>query len=295
MTTDSLPKVAILLAAYNGMQWIEEQVNSILSQRGVDITLFISVDLSTDGTETYVYKLSQMYSNIIMLSYGEKFGSAAANFFRLINHVDTSTFDYISLCDQDDIWLDDKLIRSIGKIESERVSAYSSDVIAFWPNGREEVLKKSYKQCQYDHYFESPGPGCTFVINSSLIALFQKEFSSFNGLSRKLTVNHDWFIYAFIRSKGYDWFIDSKVTMRYRQHGKNEIGINSGFAAYFSRFKLIRNRWYRNQVLIMTDAFAPSLSEKLINRFFIILNFYKLRRRPRDKFLLLILAIFGLY
>ena len=47
-----LPKVAVLLAAYNGMQWIEEQLTSILGQSAVDVTVYISIDPSTDGTES---------------------------------------------------------------------------------------------------------------------------------------------------------------------------------------------------------------------------------------------------
>ncbi len=43
-------KIAVLLAAYNGMEWIEEQIASILSQKGVSIKIFISVDLSSDRT-----------------------------------------------------------------------------------------------------------------------------------------------------------------------------------------------------------------------------------------------------
>ena len=47
------PKVAVLLAAYNGMQWIEEQLASILGQSAVDVTVYISIDPSTDGTEAW--------------------------------------------------------------------------------------------------------------------------------------------------------------------------------------------------------------------------------------------------
>lgn len=50
MKTDNLPKVAVLLAAYNGMQWIKEQIDTVFNQQDVDVTIYISVDLSTDGT-----------------------------------------------------------------------------------------------------------------------------------------------------------------------------------------------------------------------------------------------------
>ena len=46
----STPSIAILLSAYNGVEWIEEQIDTILKQQNVKIQLFISVDLSTDNT-----------------------------------------------------------------------------------------------------------------------------------------------------------------------------------------------------------------------------------------------------
>ncbi|HBN14018.1 MAG TPA: glycosyl transferase, partial [Pseudohongiella sp.] len=45
-----LQRVAVLLAAYNGMQWLPEQLDSILSQVGVDVTVYVSTDRSSDGT-----------------------------------------------------------------------------------------------------------------------------------------------------------------------------------------------------------------------------------------------------
>ncbi|MBO98493.1 MAG: glycosyl transferase, partial [Flavobacteriales bacterium] len=44
------PRVAVLLAAWNGMQWIEQQVESILKQKGVQADIYINVDISDDGT-----------------------------------------------------------------------------------------------------------------------------------------------------------------------------------------------------------------------------------------------------
>ena len=94
-------KIAVLLAAYNGERWIQEQINSILTQKKVDVTVYVSLDLSNDKTldiiETYKKK------SVILLPYGDKFGAAAPNFYRLIQDVDFQNYDYIALSDQDDI------------------------------------------------------------------------------------------------------------------------------------------------------------------------------------------------
>lgn len=82
------PKIAVLLAAYNGMQWIEEQVASILGQQAVDVTIHISVDLSDDGTEEWCEELAAANGRVILLARAGRFGGAARNFFRLIRDVD---------------------------------------------------------------------------------------------------------------------------------------------------------------------------------------------------------------
>ena len=50
MVENSLPKIAILLATYNGASWLSEQLSSILASKGVDLTIFVSDDGSTDDT-----------------------------------------------------------------------------------------------------------------------------------------------------------------------------------------------------------------------------------------------------
>lgn len=49
-----LKNIAILFASYNGKKWIKEQIDSILNQKDVNISIFISDDLSTDGTVAYI-------------------------------------------------------------------------------------------------------------------------------------------------------------------------------------------------------------------------------------------------
>jgi rhamnosyltransferase len=135
-------RVAVILAAYNGINWIEEQIQSILAQEEVQVTIFVSVDSSTDGTEDLVRILCNRYANIIALPFGYKFGGAARNFYRLLEEVDYTDFDFVSLSDQDDIWYPRKLINAIGKIR-EDYDFYSSNVLAFWPNGKRIVINSA--------------------------------------------------------------------------------------------------------------------------------------------------------
>jgi len=161
------PKFVVLLAAYNGEKYIREQIDSILAQQAVSIEIFVSVDRSKDNTYDLVCRLSELYPTVNVLPYGEKYGGVAKNFFRLIRDVDLTGFDYVSFADQDDIWMPGKLAKAVEVMNGGYYSAYSSNVIAFWPDGREALVKKSQPQRKWDYLFESAGPGCTFVLNGN--------------------------------------------------------------------------------------------------------------------------------
>jgi rhamnosyltransferase len=289
------PKIAVLLAAYNGKKWIEEQINSILNQENVAVTIYVSVDLSTDNTYELVKELSSTFEQIKVLPYGERYGCAAANFFRLIREVKFEDFDFVALSDQDDIWFEWKLYRGVSQLKDLDCVGYSSNVTAFWPDGIERLLKKSYAQCKYDHFFESPGPGCTFLFQADVLTGFQLAFKQLSNSAKEVSTNHDWYLYAYIRQQGLKWTIDDCSTMKYRQHSSNEMGVNTGIKNYISRLKMVKSKWYRKQVMNVVVSFAPEMERKLSDRIFLIFNFMELRRRPRDRVALLFMLMLGIY
>lgn len=75
-----LPRVAILLATYNGRQWIEQQIDSIFAQQGVAWTLVIADDGSVDGTREFLESVAASHDNIVLLPPAPPSGSSAANF-----------------------------------------------------------------------------------------------------------------------------------------------------------------------------------------------------------------------
>ena len=288
------PSVAVLLAAYNGMEWIEEQVSSILSQKSISIEIFISVDLSNDKTHEWCQGLAGKNAHVKVLPYGEKFGGAAKNFFRLIRDVDFSCFDYVALSDQDDIWDSSKLHHAIRTIEQDSLDGYSSDVIAFWSNGREKLVKKSFPQKKFDYFFEAAGPGCTYVLKQQSVQTF-KKFLIKNWENINCIESHDWLIYAFFRSRSMSWCIDSEPLMLYRQHESNQVGSNFGFLAYLKRIKMVKSGWYRSEVRKISEIISINDDAFTLDIWFLIKNFYQLRRQNRDTFILLLMILLGFF
>lgn len=282
------------MAAYNGIQWIQEQVDSIHAQQGVSVTLFVSVDLSTDGTDQWVQLLEKSHSNVVMLPYGERFGGAGPNFFRLVRDVDFAGYDAVAFADQDDIWLTDKLQRAFTLLQAGTCDVYSSNVTAFWPDGKKILIEKSQPQKQFDHFFEAAGPGCTYVFNAASALAF-KGFVCELGERIEPVSLHDWLAYAFCRDRGFTWFIDERPSMLYRQHGGNQVGTNTGLKALKKRLEMVNKYWYRQQVELIAGLVAPQKLSKFKDYIFRIRHFYSMRRRTRDVVVLFAMFLFGFY
>ncbi len=233
-----MKKILVIIAAYNDKQYIRRQIESIETQDTEISKIIISLDKSEPDVFSYVSKLVSSKKNLALLPYGMRFNGAASNFFRLISDINFSEFDYVALSDQDDIWHPNKISKALNILETSSYDGYSSNVIAFWPNGRKKTVIKSQPQVKWDHLFEAPGPGCTFVLTNKLIVEIQ-HFVLKNKQKMKLVWLHDWFIYSYARSHGYFWYIDKTPTMYYRQHTSNSIGVNIGLKAFFYRINFV--------------------------------------------------------
>lgn len=290
----------MLMAAWNGIPWIEEQIDSILVQMNIEISLYVSVDPSTDGTEDYVFTRAQNDNRVNLLSTKERFGCAARNFYRLLRDVDISRFDYIALADQDDYWEPDKLYRACTALVQNKAVAYSGTVTAFWPNGREKKLKKAQPQRELDFLFEAAGPGCTYVFERDF-ALELQSFLQANTAKMEQILAHDWFFYAFCRSRGHRWFIDTQSFVRYRQHAGNELGANCGCSGMRRRIDMLCSGWYFNQIhhiAVMCNmrnipALEHVMSQNWRHRVLAVSQIHKFRRRFLDRLLLALLILSG--
>lgn len=246
------PRVAVLMATYNGRQWLPDQVRSILTQEGVTLRLIVSDDASTDGTGDWLGEAAQRDERLVLLPPCGRFGSAGANFYRLLQDADLTGADFVAFADQDDIWEVDKLSRGATLCRQSGADAVSSNVTAFWGDGRAQLINKAQPQRRYDHLFEAAGPGCTYLLSVQLVADLVEILRRTDGLALSV-VHHDWLCYAVCRALGRRWTIDYESSVRYRQHSANEVGANSGWRAALVRQRKVASGWYRREVSKIVD------------------------------------------
>ena len=209
-------KVQILLSTYNGELYLEEQLKSLFQQKGVDISILIRDDGSTDSTHTIL----NYYQNKGLLTwYTGNNLRPSKSFFHLLKN--TPIFDYYAFCDQDDVWHPDKLISAIEKLES--FPEQNKPLLYFCNKNIVDVnlnyishKSREFTQSIEKPFFENYAAGCCMVFNESLRKLVIMH-------SPTIPILHDKWMFITANILGHVIY-DDTPHMNYRQHNNNVVG-----------------------------------------------------------------------
>lgn len=252
-------KVKVLLSAYNGVRYIEEQIESILGQTYKDLELIVRDDGSTDGTIDILRSYEE--KGFIQLELGKNVGFVAS-FFWLIEHAGEG--DYYFFSDQDDVWFPNKIEMALEKLKN----ADDSKPVLYFSN--------------YDFYdgdmrfiahHESNGNKLSF--RNSIVDCAPLGFNScFNKKAYEITIanmpqysqGHDWWMYMLCSGLG-EVIYDDRATVKYRRHNANVSGEEVSFLQFqIWRFKkLFLNGYFKkiqDQIIEFENLFGNQLSKE---------------------------------
>jgi glycosyltransferase involved in cell wall biosynthesis len=225
----NVSNIAILMATFNGGDYLEEQIDSLLNQSYKDWTLYIHDDGSSDNTEEIIEKYASKYENIIQLKYNSTHGSKD-NFFSLLNSVDAN---YYFFCDQDDVWHKDKIMLSLSKMKELEETNTDKPIIIhtdlFVVDSKLNIINDSFMHytgihTEFLNTFNECGAasfitGCTMLMNKKA-----KECIIYPA--NKATMHDAWITLCTIKANGIIFCI-KKPLVYYRQHGSNLLGARS--------------------------------------------------------------------
>jgi rhamnosyltransferase len=294
------PRVIVLLATYNAGAWLDDQVDSLLAQQGVQVRVVASDHGSTDDTVPRLLTRQAAGQPVSVLPGKAPGRGSAANFFHLLRQAVLGEHDFVALSDQDDVWRPERLQRALQQMAAHSAAGYSCDVLAVWPDGRRATIRKSQPQRALDYLLEPAGPGCTYVLRRDLAQALGDELRTepqrFDAIRQ-----HDWVVYAYARTHGWHWLIDRYEGLDYRQHDDNEVGANVGLAGIRRRWDRATSGRYREE-LVRVGRLWPGPHDRMVERFVrfggwdrlvIALSARGLRRRPKDQLALLSMIALG--
>lgn len=235
MSTEFKYRVAILMSTFNGERYLKQQLDSLLSQKGINILLIVRDDGSNDLTLEILEKYAQENSFVTILK-GSNCG-VSKSFDKLCRWaLENVQVDFYAFCDQDDVWEDNKLLTAIHVLEH-----FPSDM----PNLYFSNLKMVDENLNFIQNQFKPGEvktgcvaalvqvftyGCTCVFN-------KKALECFCAIPEN-NINHDHWIYELCTYLG-NVYYDEESHIKYRRHSTNVSTIKSHGWSLFVR-RLIR-------------------------------------------------------
>lgn len=213
MTPQQDSKVAILLATYNGEKYLQKQLESLFLQSGCQVEIFVNDDGSVDGTLNILreYQSRGMIKEIL---HTRNVGPSLA-FLNLLQHC--SGYDYVALCDQDDVWDEEKIEVSISDLGTDFPAISISE--RRYIDDQDNVVGFSRKVSKplslRNALVENVAYGNTIVLNSKARSLVVR--------AAPIGVDLDHWVYMVISAIGRVNHIP-KPLVSYRLHTSNHVG-----------------------------------------------------------------------
>ena len=223
-------KVNILMATYNGEKYLNEQIDSLLNQTYKNIQIIISDDCSKDSTKNILKQYEEQEPQKIKVFYQEKNLGYVKNFEFLLNYEkeqeDSSIY---MLCDQDDVWKEEKVERSLEKLKEGNYDLVFGDIEVIDENLNTKLKSyndfmhltpriKKYISSYKLQYLYNCMTGCTIISRKELL----NKVLPFPKNSKY--VIHDYWLGLIAEIYGKVGYLQTPYIL-YRQHGTNQVGI----------------------------------------------------------------------
>ncbi len=211
--------LTVILATHNGVRWLPDLLDSLARQTLAPTRLSILDDASTDGTWELVRDAAMPRGQTIA-GRQEANAGAVRTFERLLSMVST---EYFALCDQDDVWLPDKLEKSVSLLESSGADLVYTDLEVVDEN-LGELAPSMWRlsniipvtgRALVPLILKNSVTGCTVVGRTSML---KKALPFPAGIPM-----HDWWL-GLVAASGNGVASLREATVLYRQHSGNEVG-----------------------------------------------------------------------
>lgn len=243
--------IDILLSTYNGAKYLSEQLDSLISQDYTDWRLLVRDDGSTDETLSVVRRYAERDERIHIMH--DELGNIGVirSFEELLRW---SEAPYVMFCDQDDVWLESKVSKTLERVQSAEGKVQSA-VLCFTDlcvvDEQLRTLYPSFWSLNRDPMptaarwpwvaVANPMPGCTAMLNRRAVEAVLPFPASIPM--------HDWWIICRIARMGKVIYVP-EATILYRQHGGNTWGVRQADAHYYlSVLHHMRAKWQEFRAL----------------------------------------------
>ena len=251
--------IDILLATYNGARFVREQLDSLAAQTHRDWRLLVRDDGSTDDTMAIVRAWAEACDRPVeIIEDGRKGLGASQNFGALL---EKSTAPYFAFCDQDDVWLPEKLEVMLAAMRAEEAEVGDATPVmmfcdlevvdenlvqiaaSFWGLSRIKTQPKYLRPEQV--MLRNPLTGCASMGNAAL-----RQIGTPVPAGSRM---HDWWL-AMVAAYFGRLLPIARLFVKYRQHGGNAIGATNLNGWWMVRDFITRPRSALKRAVAVRDS-----------------------------------------
>ena len=273
-----MEKILVLMATYNGEKYIEEQLESLFAQEGVEVALLVRDDGSTDRTREILDAWSQKAS---VRWYAEGHLGAKYGFLELVGKGLSSDADYFAFCDQDDVWDPDKLQIALSHLQTADPAKpalyYCGQTLVDENLEPLSVHRLNAKRTLPARFVFGDIAGCTGVFNRALaeaMASYKPEYMRM----------HDLWTMKVCCALGGQVFVDPEPHLAYRQHGNNVEGLSNSLRSKVTRFV----RYCRHDITAHMAQLKKGYGDRLCDEYRRLIDRILLcREKPSSRWALL--------
>lgn len=259
--------VSVAMTTYNGESYLLPQLQSLLQQTKQPDEVIICDDCSTDASVEIIRTFIQEHN---LLNWKLLLNNTNIGFIKNFRKaISVTNGEIIFLCDQDDIWMPQKIeVMSEVLEKNPHIKALASgysflDAYGYPLEGKQKKfyyppiidLSKVSRIKVGRVLYSNVAQGCTVAYRKDVVM-------DYCSASNCTTIAHDWALNLLAyQSKGL-YFINCKLTA-YRIHPNNTTGICTNCTSLY-----IREKWLENYVQFMEDAqllpLNPSTQKDLV-------------------------------
>lgn len=206
-----MPKVSVVIPTYNHARYLSDALDSVLNQSYPNLEVLVIDDGSKDGTAERV----KPYRSKINYIYKENGGTSSA----LNLGLSLATGEYICWLSADDVFLEGKVSKQVGLMESDSNLGFSyTSFVVIDANGKKQYTVNSAYFSDRREMVIKLMEGC--FINGSSVMMRSSALKHIGNFDESLPQAHDYDLwFRFLRH--YSCGFLNEPLLAYRWHGEN--------------------------------------------------------------------------